>query len=196
LFRIEHPGKVLHVLASEDFQPQAFVVTPQMSTLNVSLDRSGTSLAIEACHDLRRGMERIGWGTEGLQFDVPTHYVKLTRGNSDVDYVVHVVKAKSGDDRVEFWFGPYALNPAPDDEQFVESESFSIRNVTRAAGIVQGSEPGKVGADVSGHLSNGKVWRQTNVGLQGAIYRNVSPENAAIFDRIIDSACWNATAKH
>jgi hypothetical protein len=194
-FRIEHPGAVLHVLPSEDFQPQVLVVAPHMSTLNVTLDRVGPSLAIAACHDLQRGMERIGWGTNGLQFDVPTHKVKLIRGKSDVDYVVHIVKAKSGDDRVELWFGPYALSSTPDDKQFVESESFAIRGVTMLSGLIQGSDGGTVGADVSGHLSDGKVWRQTNVGLEGARYRNVSPENAAIFDRIIDSACWKATAK-
>jgi hypothetical protein len=195
-FHIEHPGTVLHFLPRDSFQPQSLVVTPQISTLNVILDPAGPSLSLAACGVPQRGFERIGWGKDGLQFDVPQHEVSLVRGKVDVDYVVHIVKAKNGEDRIEFWFGPYAMNSTPDDEQFVGSETFAARNVVMPRGLVRGSEGGVVGSDVWGRLPNGKTWRQMAIVGEGARYRDVSPENAVLFDRIINSACWIPDPKH
>ncbi|HME57872.1 MAG TPA: hypothetical protein VKF63_06005, partial [Terracidiphilus sp.] len=123
-------------------------------------------------------------------FDVPQHDARLFRGNVDVDYVVHIVKAKHGNDHVEFWFGPYAMNPTPYDEQFVESETFATRDVVKPPGSVDGSEGGVIGTDTWGRLSNNKMWRHMAIGLEGARYQDVNPENATLFDRIINSACW------
>lgn len=190
-FRIEHPGMVLHFLPDEDFQPKSLVVTSEMSTLNVTLDRASNNLSLAACSEPQRGFERIGGGKYGLHFDVPQREVRLIRGKVDVDYVVHIVKTKSGEDQVEFWFGPYAMNSAPDDEQFVESETFASREVIMPPDLVRGSGGGAIGMDTWGRLPNGKLWRQmATVGQGGARYRKVSPDNAALFDRIINSACW------
>jgi hypothetical protein len=120
---------------------------------------------------------------------VPPREVRLNLGETDVDYVVHTVKAKHGNDRVEFWFGPYAMSPTPDDEQFVESEAFATRNVVKPSNPTDGSG-GVVGSDTWGRLADGTMWRQMAFGLEGARYQNVSSENAALFDRIINSACW------
>ena len=188
-FRIEHPGTVLHFVPGDSFQPQSLVVPPGMSTLNVTLDPAASSLSVALCGQTQHGFERIGWGMYGLQFDVPQRDVRLTRGKADVDYVVHTVKAKRGDGRVEFWFGPYAMTPTPDDEQFIESETFAVRTVVRPPGLVPGSD-GVVGADFWGRLPNGNRWRQVAIGLEGARYRDVAPENADLFDRIVNSACW------
>lgn len=193
-FRIEHPGAVLHFLTDVAFQPQTLIVTPEMYTVNVVLEPASASLSLSACAEPRRGFDRIGWGEYGLQFDVPRHDVKLIRGKADVDYVVHTIKAKSGDDRLELWFGPYAMSSTPDDEQFVESRMFTTRNVVMQSGLVRGSEGGVIGTDTSGHLQDGGIWRQMAIVGEGARYQNVSPENAELFDSIINSACWNPQA--
>jgi hypothetical protein len=194
-FRIEHPGEVLHFVPSDKFQPQSIVVTPKISALNVALDSESNSFPLPHCSKPQSGFERISWGKFGLQFDVPRRDARLFRGNVDVDYVVHTVKAKHGDDRVEFWFGPYAMNTTPDDEQFVGSETFATRNVVMLPDSGDGSKGGVVGSDTWGRRLNDKMWRRMAVSGEGAEYQDVSPENAAQFDRIINSACWIAYPK-
>jgi len=161
-----------------------------MSTLNVALDPASNSLPLPTCVKPQPGFERIGWGKYGLQFDVSSHDARLFRGKVDTDYVVHIVKAKHGNDRVEFWFGPYAMNPTPDDEQFVESETFATRNVVKPPNTVDDSEGGVFGGDTWGRLPNNKMWRQMAILGSGARYQDVTPESAALFDLIINSACW------
>jgi hypothetical protein len=189
-FSVAHPGVLLHFLPGDRFQPRSIVVTSKMSTLNVALDPASNNLPVPICGKPQAGFERIGWGQYGLQFDTPRHDARLHRGDVDVDYVVHIVKAKHGNDRVEFWFGPYAFNPTPDDEQFVESETFATRNVVKGPDPVDGGEGGVIGGDTWGRLPNGNMWRHMAIGLEGAMYRDVNSENAALFDRIINSACW------
>lgn len=189
-FRVEHPGVVLHFLPGDRFQPQSIVVAPEKSTLNLVLDPASDNLPLPLCGKPRSGFERIGWGQYGLQFDVPQHDARLFRGKVDVDYVIHIVKAKHGNDRVEFWFGPYAMDSTPDDEQFVESETFANRNVVKRPDSVDGSEGGVIGRDTWGRLPNDKMWRRMAILGEGAEYQDVRLENAALFDRIINSACW------
>lgn len=88
------------------------------------------------------------------------------------------------------------MNSTPDDEQFVESETFATRNVVMPKGLVPGSEGGVIGSDTWGRLPNGKMWRQTAFGLEGARYWDVSSEDAALFDGIINSACWSPYPEH
>lgn len=195
-FRIEHPGTVLHFDPPVTFQPQALVIPPDTSALNINLYPASTTLPLTACGKLQPGFERMGWGNYGLQFDVPLRDVKLIRGDVDVDYVVDIVKAKKSNDRIEFWFGPYAMTQMPNDNQFVESETFAIRNVTKPGGFVPGPDDGVIGHDVWGRLPNGKMWRQTVFGAEGPRYQDVSPENAAHFDQIINSACWIPYPEH
>lgn len=195
-FRIAHPGEVLHFRAGDSFQPRSVVVPPDKSTLNVALDPASNSLSVPVCGKAQPGFERIGWGKYGLQFDVPQGEVRLLRGNPDVDYVVHIVKAKHGKDQVEFWFGPYAMTSTPEDEQFVESETFATRNVIKRADAVVGSDGGVIGTDTWGRLPNGKMWRRMAIGLEGARYQDVDSENASVFDPIVNSACWIEYPKH
>jgi hypothetical protein len=189
-FHIDHPGGVLHFLPGEGLQPQARVVTPEMSSLDISLGPAIPGFSVTACREPRNGFERVGWGNYGLQFEVSRREVRLIRGRVDVDYVVHIVNARNSKDHAEFWFGPYAMDRAPADEQFIQSETFAMRSVIMPPGLVLGSQGGVIGQDSSGRLLNGKIWRQMAMAGEGARYSGVSPENAAIFDQIINSACW------
>lgn len=194
-FRIEHPGSVLHFAPRDGFQPQLLVVTPEMLAPTITLDPPASSFSLAACGKPQSGFERIGWGKYGLQFDAPSREVRLTRGKADVDYVVDIIRAKNGNDRVEFWFGPNAMSSTPDDKQLVESEVFVTRNVVMPPGLVVGSGGGVIGMDTRGSQPNGEKWRQVAIGFEGARYRDVTPANAALFDSIIDSACWIAYPK-
>jgi hypothetical protein len=196
-FHIEHPGAVLHFFPDESLQPQSLVVTPEMSAIKVSLDAAITPISLASCRKPQAGFERISMGRYGLQFDVLRRDVVIKRGKVDVDYVVHIVRAKHGDDRVEFWFGPNAMDSVPEDEQYVESEVFATRTVVMPPGIIRGSEGGRIGLDTVGHLPDGKMWRQMAVLAKGgARYQDISPENAALFDRIINSACLIPYPEH
>lgn len=189
-FRIEHPGEVLHFFAGPDLQPQSRVVTPEMSNVKVKMTEARSSLSLGACDKPQAGFERLGEGKFGLQFDVPPTVVKLVHGKADTDYVVHFVEAKGSHDRIEFWFGPYTMDFMPDDQLFIDSEWFETRSILMTKGAIPGSDGGFAGTDTRGRLRDGRMWRQVTFGAQGPRYFDVSPENAAVFDRIIDSACW------
>jgi hypothetical protein len=94
------------LLPADSFQPQSLVVTSEMSTLTVNLDAASKPLSLAPCRKSQAGFQRISMGRYGLQFDVPRRDVVIKLGKVDVDYLVHIVKAKRSDDRVEFWFGP------------------------------------------------------------------------------------------
>lgn len=188
-FSIEHPGEVLHFIPPEGFQPLSLVVTSEMSALKVTLDAEGSRLSLTRCSEPQRGFQRDG-GRYGLEFNVSRRDAVVKHGKVDTDYVVDTVRAKHGVHRLEFWFGPYAAEGEPEDEQFIESAAFTSRNVVMTPGLVPGSDGGVFGIDTSGRLPNGEMWRQAVFGSEMARYVDATPEEAAIFDRIIDSACW------
>jgi hypothetical protein len=96
-----------------------------------------------------------------------------------------------------FGSGPYAMESVPADERFVESEVFATRNVVMPPGVIRGNEGGRIGLDTVGHVPDGKMWRQMAVlGEGGARYQDISPENAALFDQIINSACLIPYPEH
>ena len=85
--------------------------------------------------------------------------------------------------RLELWFGPYAISPDPDDKEFLNSVDFTQRNVLTPDSRVEG-------LDSRGRSRTGRTWRQTAVqGTGGAIYMETPPEEARLYDQIIDSIC-------
>lgn len=179
-FHLENPGEVLH-FSADKFRPQAFVVAPQTPAVQVSLQRSSDELAVPSCTKPRRGLRRIGWGY-GPQFDVPKRAAEILGGKPDVDYSRYVIKPKKGKGFLELWFGPYAMGSDPADEKFTSSVTFAQRKVVSAA-------DGVIGIDSWGKLRNGEKWRQTAIVSQGARYDAAKPDDAALFDEIIDSLC-------
>ncbi len=148
-------------------------------------------MVVPACSQKGLGLRRVGGGKYGLQFDVPIREVEVLGGNPDVDYVRYVIKAKGGDGYVEFWFGPYAMSPSPEQDLLNSSGQVQKRTVVNASGS-------EVGIDSSGKLKTGELWRHTFImigGMDGARYK-AGPENAALFDRIINSACYAQSPKN
>lgn len=180
-YHLEHPGTVVH-FAKEKLQSRTVVIRSGMSVVDVTLQPWSNPLLVRACEKPPPGIKRIGWGKYGLQFDVPAKGLEILGGKPDVDYVRYVIRRKHEKAFLQFWFGPYAMNPDPEDRQFVDSDTFQERVVIR---------PGdrEAGLDSSGQLHDGSYWRQTRVGLEGARYSGASAEDAKIFDQIIDSLC-------
>ena len=111
--------------ATEKSMPVFFVIllflTPsfqksQASKSHVVPKKSTESMLVPVCSEPDSHLRRIGWGKFGPQFDVPMQEVEVLGGEPDVDYVRYVIKPKTGDGYLEFWFGPTAMSPDPDKE--------------------------------------------------------------------------------
>ena len=181
-FRIEHPRGAIH-FSKEQFEPKTVVIGSEKTPLQVILGPSANSLIVPTCAKRESGQKRIGWGKYGLQFNIVKRDVEILGGKPDVDYVRYLLKPKKGEDHLELWFGPYAMDSLPDDDQFTSSDEFAQRDVVNSNGEL-------VGMDSWGQERSGKHWRQTSiVGQGGASYRNITSERASIFDKIVNSAC-------
>jgi hypothetical protein len=188
-FHLERPGTVVHI-SKEGFQPRTFVVEPGNAEARSIMEPAADNLALPSCKEPTRGTSPIASGTPGVRYAVPKHDAEVIFGKFDVDYVRHLVKPKQGGSALEIWFGVYAMSPEPEDGFFIDSEQFSQRNVM-VAGI------GLVGIDSRGQLRSGRRWRQTTIaGTGGSVYRYATPEEAQLFDRIVDSACWQPERRH
>ncbi len=181
-FRLEHPGAVIHFV-KKGFQPHALVVMPGTSTLRVVLQTARGDLLVPICRKPQPGQKRLGWGRQGIYFDVPKRRVRILGGKPDVDFVVYVIKPKKGDGQLELWYGVPTLGVQPEDDLFTNSATFAQRSIVTSDG-------GLLGMDSSGRLPDGRLWRHTAVaGQGGSIYRNASAEDAATFDSVISSLC-------
>jgi hypothetical protein len=177
MFRLEHPGAVVH-FSKEDFEPQARVIPSGTAQIAVALLPLGNDLIAPPCRKHRPGTKRIG---SRVGFDVPQRNVQVLGGKPDVDYVRYVIKPKTGESYLELWFGSHALSMTPSDEDFLNSVTFSERRIVSPS-------MGVVGTDTRGQLHNQEKWRQTAVVISGgAKYRAETPEDAALFDQIVDS---------
>jgi len=161
-----------------------FVRRGEAPTTQVKPENSAGAMVVPICGEPGPHLRRIGWKF-GPQFDVPKHEVKVLGGKPDVDYVRYVIKPKTGQGYLELWFGPYAFNSNPEEELLIKSVSSQKRDVVNTSGE-------HIGTDNSGKLQTGEVWRHTFFGISGmngARFR-VGQENAPLFNRIIDSACY------
>jgi hypothetical protein len=187
-FVLQSPGAVVHMWG-EGFEPQSIIVSPESANLRVALKPAGNDLTMPNCAKRNMGERDIpkkGWN--GMTFRVKSKGVKVLGGKWDVDYVRYIVRRKSGKAALELWFGPYAFQYTPDDELFLNSATFDQRNLVRP-------EWGVVGRDSWGQLKTGGRWRSTGGMGSGARYWEASPEDARVFDEIIDSICWTPYPK-
>jgi hypothetical protein len=93
--------------------------------------------------------------------------VEVLGGEPDMDYVRCVIKPKTGDGYLEFWFGPTAMSPDPDKELLENSVGTQKRKIVTAKGK-------HTGTDSSGKLRTGEAWRHvflTISGMEGAEYK-------------------------
>ena len=182
-FLLEQPGRVIH-LSLIGLQPKTIVLGEERSEFQVLMESATNNLIVPSCGPPASGSKRIGWGNNGLQFDVANHEAKILGGKPDVDYVRYAIKPRAGKSYLELWFGVYATDLDANDDQFIDSVEFAERNVVFPDGSL-------VGKDSSGLLHSGRRWRHTSVLGQGAAsYRAATEEDAKMFDQIISSICY------
>jgi len=114
---------------------------------------------------------------EAAKRSIPEHIKKVLNETGLGNHPIVILRLL-----VEFWFGPYAIKLDPTDDLFVSSKDFTQRYLTVAAG--------PIGLDSSGYLGTGGMWRQTVIFGSGAIYRDATPEDAKIFDEIMNRVCF------
>lgn len=182
-FQLAYPGDVIRI-RKEGFQPFTLVLDPSSPDITVTLTPEHDSLIAPLCtKSPTRGSRRIGYGPIGATFDIPKKDVEILGGKWDVDYVRYVIRPKRRKGSLEFWFGPYAMSSEPPDEDYLNSLSFEERYLISATGE-------RYGLDVSGIKRDNSRWRRTSIVMTGgALYQNALPEDATLFDRIIDSVC-------
>lgn len=178
-FHLAHPGTVVH-FSKKAFQPKTLVLRTEPSEVLVTMDSKNGDVLVPTCGRKRKGDKRIGWGN--VRFLV-TVEAQIEGGTLDVDYVKYFLTPPHGRSYLEFWFGPYAISLEPNDQPFMDSVGFSQR-------YLAGRDGSTFGEDSRGHLKTGGDWRQAVFFMTGgAIYRNAPPEDAKVFDQIIDSMC-------
>ncbi|MGB7330195.1 MAG: carboxypeptidase-like regulatory domain-containing protein [Terriglobales bacterium] len=178
-FHLDRAGQVIRVW-KEGFTSQTLVVKPGVYEMQILLHVSN-DLDVPECRKPRHGYRQIG---HRVMFAVPKHGTKILGGKWDVDYVRYLIKPRGSASNLELSFGPYAISMTPDDEQFANSSDFVQRDLA-IAGF------GLAGQDSSGRFANGNRWRYFAFGgMGGAIYKDALPKEAALFDQIIDSACF------
>jgi hypothetical protein len=164
----------------EDFRPKTLVVEPQTRTVQVVLeDDRKTAWFIPAC-----SAKEVKNSHEGswLEFHWPKN-AKVKR-IKDIDYVEYLVRLAKDSRPLQLWYGLFVSSEQHVTEIVIRSASFEERSIHSKSGQI-------IGHDQHGKTQDGMVWRSAEFpGLSAsAIYEGVSAEEAATYDRIIDSAC-------
>jgi hypothetical protein len=165
----------------EGFRPKTLVVQAQTSTVEVVLeDDRKTAWFIPAC-----SAKEVQNSHEGawLEFHWPKD-AKLKR-IKDIDYVEYLVRVANDSTKpLQLWYGPFVSSGQHLTEIVIRSASFEERSIHDKLGQI-------IGYDQHGKTQDGMAWRYAEFsGLSAsAIYEGVSTEEAASYDRIIDSAC-------
>jgi hypothetical protein len=179
-FEISDRDVVLH-FSKPKFQLISLAVSFHTSDLHVTLPAPTKELMVPLCSKRALFSKRL-CGHLGICFDIPTRGVTI-RGGPDVDYVHYFVQPKTGKGSLDLLFGNYIMKYEPDDEHATTSVMFSERSVVNDDGR-------EVGLDSYGKFQTGELWRRMSILGEGAEYESPA-ENAAIFERIINSACFN-----
>ena len=163
----------------------SFVFTMMLmfiASVAVAQDVPPVSSRIAACGKASKGWRLVGWGKHGLFFSVPKHGVKILGGKPDVDYVKFVIERTSHGAVLALWFGGMAFHPDPPGETLLSSASLTQTKLLDMEGT-------EIGLDSRGRKRDQSSWRWFGVLTEGAVYKDASAEDAALFDQIIDSAC-------
>jgi hypothetical protein len=140
-----------------------------------------TQIAVPTCPQLAKGERSIGWGKCGLQFHVPKKEIKVLGGKPDVDYVEYIIRPKNGKNVLHLYFGGMAFGGGSYPEDVQGSSQLSKNRIVDSAGS-------EAGQDDAGAKITGK-WRYFRFRSEGAYYKNASPMDSGLFDRIIATAC-------
>ena len=196
-FHLPSSTAVLHATL-DGYQPLTLLIAPPAGDLHIQLQPISLSplrgaILVPACaanppddHDVNR----LGAGDFGLEFTVPRKGWDL-RSLGQGDLHDYVLTPRHSHAHLTLWFGVNAIQPNPPDRFFLESSTFA-QSALVVAGASPGSPPSAIGMDSSGTFSDGGRWRHLATPGSGATYDHTTPEDAALFDAIIDSLCLSA----
>jgi hypothetical protein len=161
------------------FRPLTRIVDPSITKLDVVLeDAAPSQWLIPRCGDEEK-RRRVGFI---LRMRVPKESV--ARKGRDADYENFAIGYGAKSSRV--WLsgiaGPYGSLGIPPYAWILDATEFSERSFK--AGDIEGS-------DMRGRLRDGKYWRYVGRLGESIEYSDLTQEQAAYFDRIIDGACTN-----
>lgn len=186
-FLLQNSTNVLH-LSLDGYQPLTILVNPPAADLRIQLHAITLAplavLSASECAPLSPGdpdLRRLGQRGGGLQFDVPRHGWDI-RDLGEGNLQQYVLQPRHSDAQLILWFGADSILPNPEDHFFIQSASFAQRAI-----VVSGQ--GAIGIDSYGTFPDGSRWRHTAASGAGATYDRASPDDAALFDYIIDSLC-------
>lgn len=193
-FQLSSATNVLHASLA-GYQPLTQLITPAAGDLHLQLQPitlsplAGAILAPPCAprppkdHDALR----LGAPAAGLQFTVPRKGWTLhDLGQGDLhEYVLAPRHSRA---QLVLWFGAGAGRAAPEDHFFLESSSFTQRALLVDNGSAT-SPLDAVGTDTSGAFPDGTLWRHLATPASGAAYDHATPQEAALFDAIIATAC-------
>lgn len=147
------------------------------------------ALVIPACGKTGAHDRWFAW-SHVLRFTLAEKDIRFHRGKVDVDYIRDVVHRKSTNAVMSLWSGPLSFSPDPPPDLVQKSPAYSKRELHPTDGAL-------VGFDSFGVTTDGKHWRHTFFGIElhGFMYENATQEDAAFFDRIIDSVCIAPASK-
>ena len=93
-----------------------------------------------------------------------------------------IIKPEKHDAALVLWFGGMAFHPDPPGETIRTSASLAQTKLLSLDGH-------EIGLDSKGKKHDRSSWRWFGVFAEGGEYENASPEDAVLFDRILDSGC-------
>lgn len=196
-FHLADSTTVLHATL-DGYQPLTLLITPPAADLRIQLQPISLSplrgaIVVPVCSPLPpddRDGKRLGAGDLGLEFTVPRKGWDL-RDLGQGDLHEYVLTPRHSHAQLTLWFGANAIQPMPTDRFFLESSSFA-QSALVVAGSSPADSPRAIGMDSSGTFSDGGRWRHLATPGSGATYDHTTPEEAALFDAIIDSLCLSA----
>jgi len=193
---------MLEPLATSRLPIKAFIISATLLSLVVCfaliVDLTGISFArkpppplpvVAACGDVGPGMSRIGEPGK-IQFDVLTKDFNIWQGGTDAPPLVYGfdLALKGEKSFIEISYGPPPYNRAKDLARVFRSH-IEERPIFDSSGQ-------RIGTDEWEYLSGGKRRRRVHFrGYVTATYPFVDPEEARVFDQVINSACISTTPK-
>ena len=178
-FKFPSHGRMIY-FSRADLRPLTKVVDLSLTQLDVTMEDGSKSLwKIPPCSASDKA-NRVGIG---FMVTVPKGvlFKKDNKNFEEGGYVFGYDTENQGEILINWW-GSTSLEP--EEDYLFESKEFSERKWTSG--------------DKSGHefrgIRNGKVWRRVALRNGAITYMGNSKEAAAVFDSMIDTMCFDASA--
>lgn len=165
---------------NEGFRPLIKVVDRSTPETDVILEEfNGTERVIPTCGKANKSEKRLG---TFLRVLVPKGAaIKKSRGFEAQDFHIFV-----GSGKKRLWVlgisGIHTTKGFPEDKWILTSREYTMQPWR--------DESGNLGVDVRGRSEDGTYWRYLGFWSEAVMYSEVTKDEAAVLDQIIDSVCF------